>query len=206
MERDGLVNDESMSGLARERMEASAALKRSLDQGHYDTITRIAEAIIHCYNDNGKVLIFGNGGSAADAQHIAAELVSKFYMERRGLAAIALNTNTSVITAVGNDYGYKRTFARQVEALVSKGDVVIGISTSGNSPNVLEALELAGKAGALTVGLAGKEGGLIDRAAELVLNVPSTDTPRIQEVHITAGHIICELVERELFGTGGEGS
>jgi len=193
------MNDKELDSMITKKMEDSANLKLSLDKEQIRIIGKIALRIIKAYRDKKKVLIFGNGGSAADAQHIAAELVSKFYMERPGLPAIALNTNVSILTAVGNDYGYERVFARQVEALASEGDVVIGISTSGNSPNVLAALEAAKGIGAYTVGLAGLKGSKIGSVADLTFNVPSKDTPRIQEVHITAGHIICEVVEKEMF-------
>lgn len=181
------------------KMEDSAKLKLSLDKEQITIIGKIAKRIIKAYKEKKKVLIFGNGGSAADAQHIAAELVSKFYKERKGLPAIALNTNVSILTAIGNDYGYDRVFARQVEAMGAEGDVVIGISTSGNSPNILAALETAKGIGAFTVGLAGLKGSKIGGMADITFNVPSKDTPRIQEVHITAGHIICEIVESEMF-------
>ena len=193
------MNDKDMHSMIARKMEDSAKLKLSLDAIQITIIGKIAKRIIKAYGEKKKVLIFGNGGSAADAQHIAAELVSKFYLERKGLPAIALNTNVSIITAIGNDYGYDRVFARQVEALAAEGDVVIGISTSGNSPNVLAALETAKGMGAFTVGLAGLKGSKIGAVADLTFNVPSKDTPRIQEVHITAGHIICEIVESEIF-------
>lgn len=181
------------------KMEESAKLKLNLGDDQIAVIATISEMIIDAYKQKKKVLIFGNGGSAADAQHIAGELVSKFYFDRDGLPAISLTTNTSIMTAIANDYSYERVFARQVEALAAEGDIVIGISTSGNSPNVLAALGSAKKIGAKTVGIAGPPGSKICDLADITLNVPSKDTPRIQEVHITAGHIICEIVEKEMF-------
>jgi D-sedoheptulose 7-phosphate isomerase len=155
-------------------------------------------AVVLCLQVGGKVLIFGNGGSAADAQHIAAELVGRYKAERRGLAAVALTTDTSALTAIANDYGYDRVFARQVEALAKPGDVVVGISTSGNSPSVVEAFTTAERAGCTTVALTGRDGGRIGRVADVHLNVPHDDTARVQEAHITLGHILCELVERAM--------
>lgn len=146
-----------------------------------------------------KWLLMGNGGSAADAQHLAAEMVGRLYnLERRGLPALALTTDSSALTCVGNDYGYDRIFERQVEALAQKGDVVMGISTSGNSPNVLKALALAKKMGCVTIGLSGGDGGKLAKAAKLCLTVPSKQTFHIQESHITIGHLLCFLVEDEL--------
>jgi len=145
---------------------------------------------------NGKkILIFGNGGSAADAQHIAAELTGRYKKERRGLPAIALTTDTSALTAIGNDYGYSRIFERQVEALANPGDLLIGISTSGNSENVIKALELGKEIGCASIGLSGRDGGAMNRVCDLNLVIPSNDTPRIQEMHILIGHIICQAIE-----------
>ncbi len=145
-----------------------------------------------------KVLLCGNGGSAADAQHIAAELTGRYKTERRGLPAIALTTDTSALTAIGNDYGFDRIFDRQVEALVNEGDLLIGISTSGNSLNVLSALLLSKEMGAKTLGLTGKGGGKMNYACDINLVVPSDDTPRIQEMHILFGHTICQIIDDEL--------
>lgn len=164
------------------------------------TISRIADELASAFRRGNKVLLFGNGGSAADAQHIACELQGKFYLQREPLPAIALTTNTSVLTSIANDYSYKEVFARQVKALARRGDVVIGISTSGNSPNVLMAISEARNLGAITVALTGKTGKL-QRLADYVLSVPSKETPRVQEAHITVGHIICSLVEDALFGS-----
>jgi len=144
----------------------------------------------------GKLLIFGNGGSAADAQHAAAELVGRFARERRGLAAVALTSDSSIVTSVANDYGYDRIFARQIEALGRPGDVALGISTSGASANVVAALEAARRGGLKTIALTGRDGGAVGRQADIHINVPSESTPRIQEVHRTLLHVLCDLVER----------
>lgn len=163
-------------------------------------ITLLAERLIETFRIGNKLLVMGNGGSAADAQHFAAEIVSRFRMERPGLPAIALSTDTSIITAIGNDYGFERIFSRQIEALAVPGDAVIGISTSGNSPNVQRALEVARQAGCTTIGLLGKDGGSIKTVCDITLIIPSNDTPRVQEGHITVIHILCDLIEQGLFG------
>jgi len=163
-------------------------------------IKKIAEEIIKAYKNNKKVILFGNGGSAADAQHIAAEFVGKFYKERKSLPSLAFHTNTSSITATANDFGYDLIFERQVEAFVEEGDIVIGISTSGNSPNVLKGIEKAKKKGAITIGMTGIKKNKLEELTDYCIKIPSGDTPRIQEGHITVGHIICYLVEKELFG------
>ncbi|MHB8122285.1 MAG: D-sedoheptulose 7-phosphate isomerase [Desulfuromonadaceae bacterium] len=162
-------------------------------------IAEMVELMVDTFQRGGKVLVMGNGGSAADAQHFVAEIVGRFKMERRGLPALALSTDTSILTAIGNDYGFDKVFSRQVEALAATGDLVIGISTSGNSPNVLLALELARETGCRTVGLLGKDGGSIKDVCDLALIVPTTDTPRVQEAHITIIHIVCDLLEKTLF-------
>jgi D-sedoheptulose 7-phosphate isomerase len=163
-------------------------------------IIRISEEIINAYKNKKKVVLFGNGGSAADAQHIAAEFVGKFYIDRESLPSLAFHTNTSVVTATANDFGYDLIFERQVASFVGEGDVVIGISTSGNSPNVLKGIEKAKQKGAVTVGFTGQKENKLEKMVDYCLKIPSTDTPRIQEGHITVGHIICYLVEKELFG------
>ena len=178
-------------------LEESAQIKRAIAESNTREIEYMVNLITTAYKAGGKVILFGNGGSAADAQHIAAELVGRFKLDRRPLPAIALTTNTSTLTAVANDCGYEAVFSRQIEALVKKKDVVIGISTSGNSPNVIEAIIMAKLKGAKTIGLTGCNGGKLAEVADLVLAVPSDSTPRIQEAHITIGHIVCELVERE---------
>ncbi len=180
----------------RESIEAKEALTRE----DVEMVLEMAYTMVEALSQGNKIIWMGNGGSAADAQHLAAELVSKFYMERDGLPSLALNTNTSVLTAIGNDYGFDHVFERQIEALARPGDVVVGISTSGNSPNVLLAIEKARNAGCLTIGLTGRSGGRLADEVDLCLKVPSDDTPRIQEVHITVGHIICEIVESIVFG------
>jgi len=162
-----------------------------------DEITRV---IVNAYKENKKVVLFGNGGSAADAQHLAGELVGKFYLERKALASIALTTNTSELTAIANDYNFNRVFARQVEALVNPGDIVLGITTSGNSLNVIEGIKEAKLRGAVTIGFTGASGGKLKENVDYLLAVPSEDTPHIQESHIMIGHIICYLIEKELFG------
>jgi D-sedoheptulose 7-phosphate isomerase len=183
------------------RLKESAEIKLQLDS---KVIKEIAKVIIDAYKKGKKVVLFGNGGSAADAQHIAAEFVGKYKLIRDPLPAFALSTNTSILTACGNDYGYESVFLKQVQAIVNPGDIVIGISTSGTSPNVLSAIEAARKIGAITVGFSGEKKDGLGEIVDLWLKVPSQNTPRIQESHITAGHIICYLVENELFGPRGE--
>lgn len=163
-----------------------------------DVISRIAEAIIKAYKLKKKVLVFGNGGSAADAQHIAGELVGRFQIERKALPAIALNTNASILTSIGNDYCFENIFLRQLEAHMAENDIVIGLSTSGNSKNVIEALKYAKQHDAITIGIVGEKPCLIDEIAEHVLKIPSPSTPRIQEGTMAAAHIICALVEKTL--------
>jgi len=161
-------------------------------------IAEVCKVVANAYKNGKKVIIFGNGGSAADAQHIAAELVGKFRKVRKPLPAIVLHGNTSSLTAISNDFGYEFSFERQVEAFVSEGDVVIGISTSGRSENVIRALKKARELGAITIALVGGKGVACD--VDYVIEVPSEETPRIQEAHILIGHIICEYAEQELFG------
>ena len=163
-----------------------------------NTIGELGLLISDCINKGRKVFFFGNGGSAADAQHISAELVGKYQEKRKGLPSLALTTNTSVLTAIGNDFGYDLVFERQVESLVGSNDVVVGISTSGNSPNVINGIIAAKKIGAKTIGLTGENGGKLSEIAEITLKVPSQNTQRIQECHIMVGHIICDIVEKTL--------
>jgi len=160
-----------------------------------DSIQSIALLAIQTLQSEGKIVLFGNGGSAADAQHIAAELVGRYKMDRKGLPAIALTTDTSALTAIANDFGYENIFARQLEALLNKNDLVIGISTSGNSKNVINALDYANELGVKTIGLSGGDGGVMNEICSHNLVVPSFDTPRIQEMHIFIGHTICHLVD-----------
>lgn len=185
---------EIASQLAAHR-EVITRVERELSPQIAEMVTLLAET----FKRGGKLLVMGNGGSAADAQHFVAEVVGRFKMERRGLPAIALSTDTSILTAIGNDYGFDKVFSRQVEALAVPGDLVVGISTSGNSPNVLLALKLAREQGCRTVGLLGKDGGSIKGVCDLALIVPTDDTPRVQEGHITIIHIVCDLLEKNLF-------
>ncbi len=176
----------------------SIHVKEELLRTELGRIVEIAELIIEALRKNGKVIIFGNGGSAADSQHIAAELVGRFKKDRTALAAIALTVNTSVLTSLANDYGYEIVFSKQIETLGRKNDVAIGISTSGKAKNVALGLKQAKKMGLKTVVLTGKNGNELAKAADLSLLVPSEVTARIQEAHITIGHILCELIEQEL--------
>jgi len=182
-------------------IEASIATKQDLlgSAETLSTIAEVSELLVSALRQGAKVLLFGNGGSAADAQHIAAELVGRFAFNRPALPALALSVNSSCVTAIGNDYGFDQVFMRQLEALAQSGDVAIGISTSGNSANVVQALVAAKKKGLRTVALTGQTGGeLLDKADHCIC-VPSKETPRIQECHILIGHILSELIERELF-------
>lgn len=165
-------------------------------------IEKVAKICIEAYKNGKKVLIAGNGGSAADAQHIAGELVSKFYFDRPGLACLALTTDTSILTAIGNDYGYEKLFSRQVQANGEQNDVFIGISTSGNSQNIIEALKECKSKGIKTVGLTGEKSSTMDQECDICIKIPSSSTPRIQEAHIVIGHIICAIVEEEVFNKG----
>ena len=164
-------------------------------KGLVDKINQASEMCVQCLQNGHKILIFGNGGSAADAQHIAAELVGRYKIERKGLPVIALTTDTSALTAIGNDYGYQHIFKRQIEALASPNDVVIGISTSGGSDNVLSALKLASKINCRTIGLSGRGGGEMNTLCDINIVAPSEDTPRIQEMHIFMGHTLCHIIE-----------
>ena len=180
------------------QIERTIELMRYL-QKEVKTLLKIAAVITNALEKGKKVLVFGNGGSAADAQHIACELSGKFYLKRQPLPALALTTNTSVLTAIGNDYNYQEVFSHQVKGLAVKGDVVIGLSTSGESENVILGIEEASRLGAITIAFTGK-GGKLKKLAKFALAIPSTDTPRVQEAHITAAHIICFLVEQKMFG------
>lgn len=176
----------------------SIQVKEQLLESLVPEIIQAAEEIANSIDAGGKLILFGNGGSASDAQHIAAELVGRFEQERRPFPAIALTTNTSNLTAIGNDYGYNKIFSRQVEALADFDDVVIGISTSGNSPNVIDAIRSANVKGLKTIGFTGEKGGDLASECSICLKVPSTNTARIQESHIMIGHILCLLVEQKL--------
>ncbi len=183
----------------------ASSLKATLDtlkstvSDQQEFLEKVASRISSCLEDGGKVLLCGNGGSAADSQHIAAEFVNRFRLERAPLPAVALTTDSSILTAVANDYSFDEVFSKQVLALGKKGDVLIGISTSGSSLNVLRALEAARGKGLVTVGFTGKGGGKMVERCDYLLKVASEDTPRIQEVHIFCAHVICDLVERRLF-------
>lgn len=190
--------------LISDYIERSIRTKKELQKTRVEVIARIAEVIVDAYRQGKKVLWFGNGGSAADAQHLACELVSKFYLERKALASIAFTTNTSELTAIANDYDFNHIFARQVEALVNRGDIVIGISTSGKSQNVIEGIKKAKQLGAITIAFTGASGGKLKGNVDILLTVPSEVAPHIQESHIMIGHIICYLVEKELFGDENE--
>jgi len=183
-------------------IEESVAAKQAIlnDQAFLSRIETAAEIITTSLRNGGKIHFCGNGGSAADAQHLAAELSGRFYFDRPPLNAEALHCNTSYLTAVGNDYGYDLIFSRLLRGTAKAGDVIVGISTSGNSKNILKAFEVAKEMGVKIVAMTGETGGKMKDFADILLNVPSTDTPRIQESHIMIGHIICELVETEMFG------
>ncbi|ELL7906951.1 D-sedoheptulose 7-phosphate isomerase [Campylobacter jejuni] len=195
---------EVINSYIKEHFQESILVKEQILKDE-DLITLIKNAsleVIKAYKNGNKTLLAGNGGSAADAQHIAGEFVSRFYFDRPGIASIALTTDTSVLTAIGNDYGYENLFARQVQAQGVKGDIFIGISTSGNSKNILKALEFCKQKEIISIGLSGASGGAMNELCDYCIKVPSTCTPRIQEAHILIGHIICAIVEEELFGKG----
>ena len=177
-------------------LDSSESIKKSIE--NIPEIIKIIESITKSLKKGNKIILFGNGGSAADAQHIAAELVGRFDYDRKSLPAISLTTDTSVITSIGNDYSFEKIFSRQCESLVNKGDVVVGISTSGNSINVKNGLLVSKRKGAKTVGFLGHKGGHIKNIVDIPLIVNSNSTPRIQEVHRTAAHIICEMVEKNI--------
>jgi D-sedoheptulose 7-phosphate isomerase len=180
--------------------EESAQVKVKFARENAEKIVEVVQLIAQAFRDGKKVLIFGNGGSAMDASHIAAEFVNRFLMERPPLPAIALNTDVAVLTSISNDYDYSQVFSKQLSALGHEGDVVIGISTSGNSLNVIKAIEVAKKNGMKTVVLTGGAGGKLANMADYAFTVPTKHTPRIQETHITLGHTICQMVDEELFG------
>jgi D-sedoheptulose 7-phosphate isomerase len=194
-----------MEGLMQQYIKTQIDLAKQMmgvmlvDEVLLSGIQSAANACIACFQNKGKILLAGNGGSAADAQHIAGELVSRFAFDRPGLPAIALTTDTSILTAIGNDYGYEKIFTRQIQAQGNKGDVFIAYSTSGRSPNILLALEEACSKGLLTIGLTGNRGGPMRELCDFLLEVPSADTPKIQEGHLVLGHILCGLIEDKLF-------
>lgn len=187
-----------MKDTIKAKIEENIEVNEELHESQAAGIEKAARLMISSIRTGGKVLVFGNGGSAADSQHIVAELVGRFKKERAAMAAVALTTNTSILTAIGNDYGYDATFSRQVEALGRAGDVAIGLSTSGGSKNVVAALKLARSLKMKTIGMTGAGGGAMKDICDVLITVKSKNTPRIQESHILIGHIICELVEGEL--------
>ncbi len=193
-----------MNKFISQQIEESYKVKEKIlaDSSLMSLINEVAEKAVETYKKGHKTLIAGNGGSAADAQHIAGEFVSKFYFDRPGLASQALTTDTSILTAVANDYGYERLFARQIQANGDRGDLFIAISTSGNSANILEALKECKDKGIFSVGLTGESGGEMLDLCDYCIRIPSSSTPRIQESHILIGHIICSVVEEALFGKG----
>ncbi len=185
-----------------DRLNKSIEVKRQIIENEelIAAVAKVASTLISAFKNGNKVIFCGNGGSAADAQHLAAELSGRFYFDRPPLPAEACHVNTSFLTAVGNDYGYKIIFSRYVKANGKIGDILIGLSTSGNSENVVEAFKAAKEYEMICIGFTGKKGGKMKELSDLLINVPSNDTPRIQEAHITIGHIICEIVEKTLFG------
>ncbi len=191
--------DHTIHSDIRRQLLASAALKQQLADEQVEEIAQAAQLLIQCLRAGNRILLCGNGGSAADAQHLATELVSRFLRERAALPAIALTTNSSSLTAIANDYAFADVFARQVEAFGRTGDVLIGISTSGNSENVLRALQTARAKGLQTLALTGAGGGKLAAIADQLIAIPSDDVPRIQEAHIAIGHILCDWVEKSLF-------
>lgn len=182
----------------------SAATKQAILESEplLDMIEIVAKACLAVYRNGKKTMLAGNGGSAADAQHIAAELVGRYGFDRPSIPSLALTTDTSNLTAIGNDYGYDKVFSRQVEGMSQKGDLFIGISTSGNSQNIINAFESAKERGVTTVALVGRDGGKMAAMADYAIIIPSNSTPRIQESHILIGHILCDIIEKELFGGG----
>jgi D-sedoheptulose 7-phosphate isomerase len=195
------MNQKQAIALIDSSLRVNAELSVTIARESSGVIFEAALVITGCLRNGGKVLFFGNGGSAADAQHLAAEFVGRFVRERAGLPAIALTTDSSILTAVGNDYGFEQVFARQIQALGRPGDVAIAISTSGNSANVLEGVKEARKRNLKTIGLTGKDGGALAQQADVAITIPSTSTARIQECHIAIGHLFCELVDADFDGS-----
>ncbi len=181
--------------ILRKNLESSIEVHKRLIETCLPAMTVAADALIAAYRGGHKALFFGNGGSASDAQHLAAEFLGRYLRERRPMPAVALDTNTSAVTAIANDYGYEHVFSRQLQALAAAGDVAVGISTSGNSRSVLEALSMARNLGLYTIGLSGAAGGRMRELVDVLIAAPSNDTPRIQECHILVGHALCDAVE-----------
>lgn len=193
-----------MKNYIKDQIKKSYETKQNIynNEELLNNIQELAEKCIELYKGNNKTILAGNGGSAADAQHIAAELVGRYGFDRPSLPSLALTTDTSALTAIGNDYGYDYVFSRQLEGMGQKGDVFIGISTSGNSVNIIKAFESAKNKGITTVALVGRDGGQMAKIADISLVVPSESTPRIQESHILIGHILCDIIEKEIFSDG----
>lgn len=193
-----------MKNMIRQQIQESYTTKIKLleDENILNIIQEVATKTIEAYKNGNKTLIAGNGGSAGDAQHMAGEFVSRFYFDRPGLPSLALTTDTSILTAIGNDYGYERVFARQIQANGQSGDIFFGISTSGNSANILEAIKECKTKGIITVGLVGQKPCKMDEMCDYIIKVPSEETPRIQEAHLLIEHMICAIVEEAIFGKG----
>ena len=196
------MNADTVRSLAVARIQDCASLLQSLLESseYLSAVVAVADAMSQCLRSGKKILFFGNGGSAADAQHLAAELTGRYLKERKSLSGLALTTNTSALTAIGNDYSFDDVFARQIQGIGRPHDVAFAISTSGNSPNVLQAVNVARQIGLVTVGLTGRGGGKLASVVDRCISIPSDQTPRIQEGHILTGHILCELIEEALFG------
>ena len=193
------MTEVKMKSEIEKSLNESIGVKSEVLSNSVETIARIATMAVDALRDGHSLYFMGNGGSAADAQHISGELVGRYKKDRKALPVLALTTDTSVLTAISNDFGYDYCFEKQIEAFARKDDVVFGLSTSGNATNVINALKLAGKIGAKTIGFTGRDGGMIKDIVDVCLMVPSSDTPRIQECHITIGHILCSIIENELF-------
>jgi D-sedoheptulose 7-phosphate isomerase len=188
-----------MENIILKRFKESTEVKQRFLKENLPKLLEVINLISQTFEAGNKIFFFGNGGSAADAQHIAAEFVNRFVMDRPPLPAMALTTDTSILTSISNDVGFNETFSRQLKAHGKEGDVAVGISTSGNSSNIIKAFEVSKEAGIKTVALTGNDGGVLSKIADISLIVPSTSTPRIQEAHILIGHILCEMVEHQLF-------
>jgi D-sedoheptulose 7-phosphate isomerase len=190
-----------MNSFLQDQIEESIKVKKRLlnNKELTNNIENACKICFNCYLESHKLLIAGNGGSAADSQHIAGELVSKFYFDRPALPALALTTDTSILTAIGNDYGYQYLFSRQIEGNGNRGDVFLAISTSGNSKNLIKAIEVSKNKGIAVIGLTGENGGKMGELCDVILKIPSQETPRIQECHILIGHLICSHIEKEVF-------
>ena len=193
-----------MKQYIKDQVKASYETKQKIyeNEALLDILVDVSKRCVDVYKKGKKTILAGNGGSAADAQHIAAELVGRYGFDRPSLPSLALTTDTSNLTAIGNDYGYDKVFSRQLEGMGQEGDLFIGISTSGNSVNILNAFESAKEKGITTVALTGRDGGKMAKMADIAIVIPSNDTPRIQESHILIGHIICDIIEKEMFGQG----